>query len=424
MLLEFSVGNFLSFKERKTLSMEATSISDYSDTNIVTIGGYKVLKSAVIYGANSSGKTNLMKAFSQMKEIIIRSASKSSTEKLGITPFLLNDKTEKAPSSFEVVFLLGEKRFRYGFEATSESVKTEWLFERQKNKEYPLFIRDGEKIEVYPKFKEGEGLEDKTRHNALFLSVVDQFNGKTAKQIIGWFGKAGSYSGLRHDNYRNYSLKLLKDEKMKPLLKDFYKYLNLGFEDFEVIKDIPDKDALMETSIQLLMDSLPNLISDNQMELVKTHHPQYNDAGEIVGLKKFEMISQESAGTNKIFDLSGLILYTLLQGSLSVIDELDSKLHPLLTLGLSRLFHSHDDNPKNAQLIFATYDTNLLTYGKFRRDQIYFVEKNKYGASDLYSLAEYKEEDGSKVRKDRSFEKDYIQGRYGAIPFLGDFKLI
>ena len=174
-----------------------------------------------------------MKAFSQMREIIIRSASKSSTEKLGITPFLLNDKTEKAPSSFEIVFLLGETRFRYGFEATSESVKTEWLFERQKSKEYPLFIRDGEKIEVYPKFKEGEGLEDKTRHNALFLSVVDQFNGKTAKQIIGWFGKAGSYSGLRHDNYRNYSLKLLKDEKMKPVLKDFYKYLNLGFEDFD-----------------------------------------------------------------------------------------------------------------------------------------------------------------------------------------------
>lgn len=424
MLLEFSVGNFLSFKEKKTLSMEATAISDFYETNVVEIGSYKILKSAVIYGANSSGKSNLIKAFSSMKEIVSKSASKSSTESLSITPYLLNDKTEKEPSFFEVVFLLDGFRYRYGFEATRENIKTEWLYVQKKNKENLLFARDGEKIEVTSRFSEGSDLEEKTRNNALFLSVVDQFNGKTAKQIIKWFENAGSYSGLRHDNYRSYSFKMLKDEKLKSVLVNFFKYLKLGFDDLELAKGIPEEDSFMESSFQLLLESLPNFIDENQIELVKTFHNQYNDKGKVVGLKKFEMLSQESSGTNKIFDLSGLILNSIINGSLSVIDELDSKLHPILTLGLTRLFNSKNDNFKNSQLIFATHDTNLFTYGKFRRDQIFFVEKDNYGASDIYSLAEYKEKDGGKVRKDRSFEKDYIQGRYGAIPFLGDFKIL
>jgi uncharacterized protein len=424
MLLEFSVGNFLSFKDKKTLSMEATAISDYNETNVVNIGSYRILKSAVIYGANSSGKSNLIKAFSQMKEIVSKSASKSSTDKLVLTPFLLNDKTEKKPSFFEVVFLLNGFRYRYGFEATQDSINTEWLFVKKKNKENPLFIRDGEKIEVDSHFKEGLGLEEKTRNNALFLSVVDQFNGVTAKQIIKWFENAGSYSGLKHDNYRNFSFKMLKDKKLKTILMNFFRFLDLGFDDFELTKGEPDQEAFLESSFQILLESIPNLLNDSKIELVKTYHNQYNDKGKIVGLKKFDMLSQESSGTNKIFDLSGLIINSLLNGSLSVIDELDSKLHPLLTLRLTRFFNSKIDNYRNSQLIFATHDTNLLTYGDFRRDQIYFVEKDQYGASDIYSLAEYKEKDGSKVRKDRSFEKDYIQGRYGAIPFLGDFKLL
>ncbi len=135
----------------------------------------------------------------------------------------------------------------------------------------------------------------------------------------------------------------------------------------------------------------------------------------------FDLDVQESSGTNKIFDLLGPFFDTLVNGKVLVVDELDAKLHPLLTKALVGLFNSEENNPRNAQLIFATHDTNLLTYANFRRDQIYFTEKDKEGASALYSLIEYKEEGGATVRKDRSFEKDYIQGRYGAIPYLGDF---
>jgi len=157
---------------------------------------------------------------------------------------------------------------------------------------------------------------------------------------------------------------------------------------------------------------------------IKTLHKKYNKENKEVGYVEFDMRNQESAGTNKVFNISGPIFDVLQKGGVLVIDELDSSLHPLMTLAITRLFNSEKENSKNAQLIFTTHDTNLFSYGKYRRDQIYFVEKDRYGASDLYSLVEYREEDGTKIRKDRSFEKDYIQGRYGAVPYIGDISKI
>ena len=156
---------------------------------------------------------------------------------------------------------------------------------------------------------------------------------------------------------------------------------------------------------------------------VKTLHKKFNDKNEVEKLEEFDMRSQESSGTNKIFNISGPVFDVLSDGGVLIIDELDASLHPLLTLAVTRLFNSQEHNPKNAQLIFSTHDTNLLCYGNYRRDQVFFVEKDEYGASDLYSLVEYNE-NGLKIRKDRSFEKDYIQGRYGAIPYIGNIKTI
>ncbi|MDP1974096.1 MAG: AAA family ATPase, partial [Sediminibacterium sp.] len=158
---------------------------------------------------------------------------------------------------------------------------------------------------------------------------------------------------------------------------------------------------------------------------ITTIHKKYNNDNEVVGFEKFDMRRQESSGTNKVFNISGPVFDVLKNGGVLIIDELDASLHPLITLTITKLFNSSEFNKTNAQLIFATHDTNLFEYGHYRRDQIYFVEKDVYGASDLYSLVEYKEDGGKKVRKDRSFEKDYIQGRYGAIPYIGNLhKLI
>jgi len=414
MLLEFSVGNHLSFRDRKTLSLEATNIKDYGESNIINTTRRNLLTGAIIYGANSSGKSNLIKAMATMRSLVLTTFSRSSVSELDIMPFLLQQGRSTEPSFFEVVFIIDSTRYRYGFEVTNTVVISEWLFEATKEKEHPLFVRQGDGIEVMSSFKEGNDLEERTRDNVLFLSLVDQFNGPTATKILHWFKNFVVISGLATSRYRRVTQDLLENEQTKPLLKDFYKSSDLGFDDLVISANKPE-DELVDQQVA------ESVIRYHLQQ--KTVHKVYDKQNKYVGTTEFDMNDQESVGTNKVYNLSGPLFETLRNGGILVVDELDSSLHPLLTLAITRLFNSKTSNPKGAQLIFATHDTNLLTYGKFRRDQIFFVEKDEYGSSDLYSLVEYREEDSSvPPRNDRSFEKDYIQGRYGAIPFIGGFQ--
>lgn len=391
MLIEFTVGNFLSFKEKKTLSLEATSIKDNPE-NVIEIGKYKLLRSAVIYGANSSGKSNLIKALNRMAKIVLSSAQNNSTSEINVIQFLLNSETEEQPCYFEILFVIDGERFRYGFEVDNKIVHKEWLFKLKMKTERALFFRDKDAIEVTKYFEEGKGIESKTRDNALFLSVTDQFNGEISKKIMNWFSKFNNLSGLQHEDEKYLTIALLKNEALAFMIKDFLHPLNLGFQDF--------------------------IFKGNK---VSTIHNKFDEDGKVIDKYEFDLLEQESSGTNKLYDIAGGLTFGLKLGELTIIDELDAKLHPLLTLAIVKLFNSPIHNKNNAQLIFATHDTNLLGYGCFRRDQIYFTEKNQYEETDLYSLVEYIEPNGNKVRNDRSFEKDYIAGRYGAIPFVGDF---
>jgi hypothetical protein len=395
MLIEFTIGNYLSFKEKKTLSLEATAIKDNPE-NVIEAGKYKLLRSAVIYGANSSGKSNFIKALDRMGEMVMYSAQNNSVSDIDVTPFLLSTETENQPSFFEILILIEGIRYRYGFEADKKVIHSEWLFECRVNNEKPLFIRDKDSIEVTSDFEEGKGIEEKTRDNALFLSIVDQFNGAISKNIMNWFNRLRNLSGLQHEKQKGLTFKFLESDKLTVWIKFFLSPLSLGFQDFAV--------------------------KDNK---IVTFHNKYDQYGNIIDKQEFDLVKQESAGTKKLYDMAGNLTYGLKLGALTVIDELDAKLHPLLTMAIVKLFNSPVHNTQNAQLIFATHDTNLLNFGCFRRDQIYFTEKNNFESTDLYSLVEYIEPDGKKVRNDRSFEKDYIAGRYGAIPFVGDFsKLI
>lgn len=419
MIIEFTIGNFLSFKENKTLSLEATNITEYKDSTF-QVDNFKLLKSAVLYGANSSGKSNLIKAMSIMKLIVMTSVKKSSVSKNEVIPFLLNIETENSPSFFEVVFLVGKTRYRYGFELDSKTIHGEWLFKLNNQKEIPLFIRENDGIGITNDFEEGKGLEAKTRDNALFLSVTDQFNGVVSGDIIKWFNDWVTISGLSHDNYRGVTFSLLDKKKSKERLLDFFKDLDLGFDELKFRKEKFQESFLpMDIPTEILEDIISDL-EGKTIARINTVHKKFDKEGKHIGYRDFDLREQESSGTNKVIDISGPIFDTLINGGVLVIDELDAKLHPLMTAAIANLFNSPEYNLNNAQLIFATHDTNLLSYGKFRRDQIYFFEKDKYEASDLYSLIEYREE-GTKIRKDRSFEKDYIMGRYGAIPFIGNF---
>jgi len=397
MLLEFTVGNYRSFKNKKTLSLEASSITEFED-NLIVEDKYKLLKSVVIYGANSSGKSNLLNALKAMRNIVTQSASTSSTSEIDVMPFLLNIETEKQPSLFEVVFLIKNIRYRYGFEVDREKVHSEWLYELKKIKETELFLRLGEGIDISKRFDEGTGVEQKTRKNALFLATVDQFNGDISKQIMKWFQDQVMLSGLDHVFDRNLTMKYLRLDSIKKMMQNFINDFNFGFHQLQINED--EKSG------------------DNS---VRTTHKKFDQNGLEVGNVEFLMNIHESSGTNKLFDMAGWIWVGLFLGRVVVIDELDAKLHPLITQTIVKLFNSREKNPKGAQLIFATHDTNLLSCGQFRRDQIYFAEKNQFEATDIFSLVEYKDENDVGVRKDKKFEKDYIQGRYGAIPFVGDF---
>ena len=244
MIIEFSVGNFLSFNAKKTLSLEATNITEYKESTF-SARKYKLLKSAVLYGANSSGKSNLIKAMSTMKRIVLTSMEKSSTSRFKITPFLLSTISEKQPSHFEVVFIINNSRFRYGFEIDDSQIHGEWLFKLIGNKEIPLFIREMNGIGVSDEFEEAYDLESKTRDNALFLSVVDQFNGEIAGKIIKWFHDWSTISGLSHDNYRGITFSLLEKERSKKQLLKFFNDLDLGFDELRLRKEKFQRKLLM-----------------------------------------------------------------------------------------------------------------------------------------------------------------------------------
>lgn len=398
MLINFTVGNYRSFKEKKTLNMEATSIKELKES-VVVKDGYKLLPTAVVYGANSSGKSNLLNAILKFKEIVINSSKQNSTDKLDITPFLLNEKTAKEPSYFEIELLCDTATYTYGFVVDNNKVFEEWLYRKEKHakNEKCLFVRTEEGIGVTDDYPEGKGLEERTRNNGLFLSVVDTFNGGIAQELVKQIAEITVLSGINHEYWAEVTTRACSlfgnfEEVFGIILHE----LNLGFKKLEIPKDVE-----LAREIKAY-----------------TSHFIYNNSGQPSGQIQFNMKDHESAGTNKLFDLAALFIIGLASGSTIIIDELDSKIHPLITRQIVSVFNTPTINVGGGQLIFSTHDVNLLTVKTFRRDQIWFTEKDQTEATDLYSLAELKEPDGTKINNDCSFEKDYINGRYGAIPYI------
>jgi uncharacterized protein len=416
MLIEFSVGNYKSFRDVVSFSMVAAKlVSKNKEIDATNLFTYKkninLVKTAALYGANASGKSNFVKAFAFMKSFVINSSKESqAAEDIEVDNFTLSTATESEPSFFEVVFVVDSLRYRYGFKIDRERVHAEWLY-RAKEREILLFQRDSEKIESKGPFSEGRGLELKTRPNALYLSVCAQWNGAIATEIVQWFRNCGVISGLSDFGYRGFTVQCLEQPDFKEKILSFIRQFDLGISDVNVQHTTVTEESLPknmpETLQKFLMEQGTNKTN------ILTTHKKFNDHNQPVGEEIFDLDRHESEGTKKAFSFAGPLLDVLAHGKTLIVDELDARLHPLITQAIVQMFHSSDLNPNNAQLIFATHDTNLLDNRFFRRDQVWFMEKNKYGATDLYSLVDFK------VRNDASFEKDYIAGKYGAIPFLG-----
>ena len=418
MLLEFTVGNYRSFNKKCTLSFEAQSITDQPQTNIAKFGKYKVLKTTAIYGANSSGKSNLINAINAMGRTVITSVKLNNDDDLDFDPFLLSNK-EIEPTYFEVLFLHGTIRYRYGFEYNQKSILNEWLFTKEeKKKEKVLFIRNIEGIGVAESdFSEGVGNEEKTNENRLFLSLCAQLGGTISKTVMEWFHiKINTISGLENLGYQDFSKKMFhkKIEGFENAHK-FFNSLKLGFDHLVTTEEELDIPNDLPVEIKNLINK-----QNNGKKLIVLHsvHNKYDKRGKITGETIFNVEDQESSGTRKLIDLAGPIFDTLLNGSTLVVDELDAKMHPLISQHIIGLFNDPKTNPKDAQLIFTTHDTHLLSSKMLRRDQIWFTEKDSVEQTDLYSLMDIVLPDGSKPRNDSNYEKNYIAGRYGAIPFI------
>lgn len=417
MLEEFSFGNFRSFKDIQTLKMNAAKIKSKNallDTdNVFGINNnLSSIKSKAIYGANASGKSNIIMALVAFIRIIRDSAKDEKVLDL-IDPFQLSTMSAKEPSFFQLIFRVEGTRYRYGFEADDQSIKSEWLFATPNKREQPLFIRENNVIiEInQTHFKEGilyqKLLEDSENQiftgSALFLTHLNSIGfAKLSQQIYKAIASISIISGLGQKGMYSIAGETLSDPAKKKFILNFLKNADVGIENLETIEITNDN---------LPQDSKETLKKRKAIISSKT---KYDADNKSAGKSDFSFSHQESEGTKKMFEISPFIYRSLKEGVPLVIDEFDSRFHPLLTKKIVELYNSSEN--KNAQLIFTTHDTNLLTSELLRRDQIDFVEKDKYGASHLYTLIEIKG-----VRNDASFEKDYIQGKYGAIPFLGDF---
>ena len=424
MLVEFTVNNFKSIKDTVKFSM-LTSSKD--EGNSFEKRKYNLLKSAILYGANASGKSNFLRAMAFMSKFVLNKYKIiQSTDKLPHEPFRLSTETEDASSSFEIVFFVDDIKYRYGFEIDNELVYSEWLYADEKGKEAKLFYRDAEEKEyVNPnKFVEGYKFFDKKDEkinispNQLFIWKCDnEKDGVISKSILNWFNQFNMIDGMDHTGYINFTMKKMENEEFKDKIIELVKTADIGIDDIQV----EEEDVPLEVIEKL---QLPEFLKDEMIKeggfksiTLNTLHQKFDSDGNVVDNVIFELEKEESKGTRKFFAMSAPILDTLKNGKILIIDELDASLHPILTQHLIKLFHDENVNKNNAQLIFATHDTNLLKKTIFRRDQIWLSEKNKYGSTDLYSLAQFKN-----VRKNEDFEKQYIHGKYGAIPYLGKFE--
>jgi AAA15 family ATPase/GTPase len=428
MIIQFSVKNYKAFKERATISLVASNYDKDSreQENVIHIPklDLRILKSAVIYGANASGKSKFMEALLFMKEFVKDSSKESQKgELIDVDPFRLNDDTENKPCEFEVMFLIKNEIYRYGFEATRDKIIAEWLYHRPKTKEVELFYRQDQIFEIHERnFTKGNTLvrEKMVRENALMLSVAAQFNDQHAGKVLDWFEKIQSLSGL-HNNDEGFSIYRTADPRDKKRILELLKLADLGISDIKVIR--ADADNLPNNIPKNIRERMIKEIRDEKAEFildVMTSHRKYDKNNHYIGDTSFSLDGEESSGTRKFFALTAPIITVLDHGLILVADEIDAKLHPNLVCSLISLFNSSISNKKNAQLIFNTHDTNLLDSGLFRRDQIWFSQKDRYGSSKIYSLAEFK----STVRKTEDFESNYIKGKYGAIPVLKDFQYL
>lgn len=405
MLIRFSFKNFKSFKNENCLDMEATALKEH-EYNVAKVDNGEYLKVSAIYGANASGKTNVLQAFDYMRlKVLIDNKIRQEMrieEKL-VNSFMINEK----PISVEVEILAKNREiYKYGFEVVKEKVISEWLYKKKINIFYEIFERDNNNVNL--KINNKKSIFSNIDENSLFLNMYSRmFNdNEDFTNVFNWFTNTNflDFGNANFENFitqiirPNFLIKILEDEKYK---KEMIKFINAFDHGIKDIRITPNKREKIQN------------VQDIKMELI------HENGNKDIALP----LELESSGTVKMINMFDFLMNSLKEGIVLFIDELDAKLHPLLTRYIINLFHNSDTNIGNGQLIYSTHDTVNLNKETFRRDELWFTEKDKNGISEIYSLADYKIND-VKVRNDATYNKDYLSGRYGAIPVLEDFEVL
>jgi hypothetical protein len=406
MLLRFQLSNYRSFREEQTLSMTAGTFSDRPETVRHPSGTEEgVLPVAAIYGANASGKTNAILGIRFMRNVIRNSHARWEPDKpIELDPFTGQS---DSPSTFSADFLLGGVRYQYGFSLSTEAVLEEWMYAYPLGKKQTWFARRRNKPISFSAKLQGENraIERLTRPNSLFLSAAAQNNHESLAPVYGWFSKSLSFVIGERTTTRVLARTLYRDADLRRKLTQLVSSADLGVTDL----------SIREAELKAVADRWKSLLTPQSTDRLRAFEEEGREIQLLhrIGDSTFPFREgQESKGTIAFLCLLGPVSRALTNGGVVCVDELDDSLHPLLAIEVIRQFSDARTNPSFAQLIFNTHDTNLLSAGVLRRDQIWFTEKRQDGSSQLYPLTDFK------PRRQENLENGYLQGRYGAIPFL------
>ena len=415
MLVEFAVTNYRSIKEEARLSLVAGTGREHSETNVATPelsvskGFEGLVLSAAIYGANAAGKSNLLRAVKTMQGIVIHS-HRMIDEPLPVLPFLLDPSTSNKLTTFDLTCIVEGVRYQYGFSATRSEVHEEWLYAWPLGRTQMWFERNRTESGDYS-FKFGDKLmgdrevwRRATRPNALFLSTAAALNSAQLKSVWGWFRNRLSVTvgGWSNEFTLDYC-----DDLDKSGVVGFLNAADLGISDLRVIAETFSAEMLPEEMSSLIKEDILKDLGGTHIKRARISHKLANSPPVELDLE------EESDGTQKILALAGPWLDALEKGKVVVIDELHENLHPALVRFLVEQFHDPKLNTKGAQLIFSTHDTSVLNQEVFRRDQVWFCERDRNLATSLFPLTDFRPRKGRE-----NLELAYLEGRYGAVPYI------
>lgn len=408
MLMQFNFRNHKTYLNETSFDAKALALKDHPNNLMFSRIKEGYLKVSAIYGANASGKTNLIDAFEHMSYLVKNSLSfKDGSEVFSKFTYAYGNDGRRIKPMYEVFFEFEQREYQYGFVLDSSGVMEEWLYKRNykgREKYDMVFEREGKKVYFSKSLKNMEMMAKVLKDHVLFLTVLSSFKNVDINNVMKWFDSVDvlNYGSVYFEAMIQRTIPHIDfDNEVEK--KRFETYLS-AFE-----------PGLIGVRLE---KTGKKVVNGEEIETFRFFSQRRNkDTKEIVE----RPLELESSGTLKMISLYESVRDVLKNGGTLFIDELDAKLHPLLTRKVINMFQNETQNPNNAQLIFTTHDINLLKKDFFRRDQIWFCEKDEYGITDVYSLAEYKFDDGKKVRYDASYDKDYLSGKYGAVPLVKEF---